>query len=169
MSALEVIDGVGEVLPLARTTLEPGATVEVDATRLITAADLPGPLLHTIAVRGQAHDGQIVQVCGAATVQLAPPAASVIHLQPGARQTTQVGNAPLIVDTSHDFALTGVTASGGDRQGRRDGDDPRACTVALFAPEAAAPAFATHLYLPVIQRAEQPGDSRRRFAPRPCF
>ena len=230
VSALEVIDGVGEVLPLAHTTLEPGAAVEVAAARLITTADLPGPLLHTIAVRGQARDGQIVQVRGAATVQLAPPAASVIHLQPGARQTTQVGDASLIVATSPDFALAGVTAAQLDltlapappMADRRpegmvasglslavavyadgepstdvhftgslhliapapvtqtwaayrwddqagvwsrtdvaviDRDDAtvtigvqRAGIIALFAPEAAAPALATHLYLPVIQR-----------------
>jgi hypothetical protein len=92
VSALEVIDGVGEVLPLAHTTLEPGAAVEVAAARLITTADLPGPLLHTIAVRGQGarwadragtrrRNGAI----GAAGRQRDPPAARCAPDNPSRR------------------------------------------------------------------------------------
>jgi len=111
VSNLEVIDSAGEMLPLALTSLEPGAEAVIEAAHTVTLTDLPGPLLHTIAVRGQARDGQIVQVRGAAAVRLAPPMTSVIHLAPGARQTVTVGDVSLIVEAPQGFALPAVTAT----------------------------------------------------------
>ncbi len=111
VSDLEVIDRTGELLPLASTTLEPGATVAIEAAYVVTAADLPGPLLHTLAVRGLARDGQVVQVRGAAAVHLASPTTGVIHLTHAGRQTVTVGDIPLIVETPQDFALSAVTAT----------------------------------------------------------